>query len=247
MSRFDGYILCTAPRSGSTLLCRLLTDTGIAGAPSSLFHRPTLADWRRGLHLASNTPLPRIIAAAQLAGSAQTGMFGVRLQRPSMPFFLEQLAILHPGESTDHARIRATFGTLRYIHLTRPDKVAQAVSLLRAEQSGLWHKAANGAEIERTGPPQSPKYDATAIAAHVATFQGYDQAWQTWFAKESITPHRVSYDDLSKDPQTVLANILQALELNPAPAQGVTPGTAKLADATSADWIRRFKAAAAKP
>lgn len=247
MSRIDGYILCTAPRSGSTLLCRLLAATGVAGKPESLFHRPTLTDWCHGLNLAPDTPLPQIITAAKLAGSADTGMFGLRLQRHSAPFFFDQLATLYPDHKTDHARLTAAFGNLRFLYLTRTDKVAQAVSLLRAEQSGLWHKAPDGTEIERTAAPQEPAYDANAIARHVATFQGYDSAWRNWFATQNIKPHKVTYDDLCQDPQNTLAHGLKALGLDPVHAQNITPGTAKLADGTSAAWIRQFKADTANP
>ncbi|MEM1201062.1 MAG: Stf0 family sulfotransferase, partial [Pseudomonadota bacterium] len=33
MAGFDAYVICTSPRSGSTLLCKLLAPTGIAGKP----------------------------------------------------------------------------------------------------------------------------------------------------------------------------------------------------------------------
>jgi LPS sulfotransferase NodH len=33
------YIICTMPRSGSTLLCKLLASTGRTGNPNSFYHR----------------------------------------------------------------------------------------------------------------------------------------------------------------------------------------------------------------
>src|SRR4051794_11021098 len=32
-----GYLVCATPRSGSTLLCELLTSTGVAGRPAEYF------------------------------------------------------------------------------------------------------------------------------------------------------------------------------------------------------------------
>ncbi|WP_299619372.1 Stf0 family sulfotransferase [uncultured Tateyamaria sp.] len=247
MSTIEGYILCTAPRSGSTMLCRLLTATGVAGKPESLFHRPSLSDWCAGLNLVPDTPLAQIIAAARQTGRAGTGMFGLRLQRHSAPFFFDQLATLYPDHDSDHARLTAAFGNLRFLHLTRADKVAQAVSLLRAEQSGLWHKAPDGSEIERTAPPQEPHYDAPAIAEHVASFKAYDDDWRNWFKSQNITPHRITYDALSDDPLRALTGILNHLDLDPKQAENITPRTAKLAGATSAAWIRQFKADQANP
>ena len=32
------YLVCSIPRSGSSLLCELLGGTGLAGAPAEFFH-----------------------------------------------------------------------------------------------------------------------------------------------------------------------------------------------------------------
>ena len=45
MSRIKCYLICTSPRSGSTLLCRLLQQAGTAGVPNSHFHVPSLEAW----------------------------------------------------------------------------------------------------------------------------------------------------------------------------------------------------------
>lgn len=39
-----GYIICGTPRSGSTLLCDMLTDSG-AGRPASYFRREDIGKW----------------------------------------------------------------------------------------------------------------------------------------------------------------------------------------------------------
>ena len=53
MTPEQSYIICTSPRSGGTLLCTLLTDTGLAGAPESLFYLPEVEDWARRLGVPS--------------------------------------------------------------------------------------------------------------------------------------------------------------------------------------------------
>ena len=70
----------------------------------------------------------------------------------------------------------------------------------------------------------------------------YDAAWNDWFAGEAIAPLRISYERLSAAPVPVLAEVLAFLGLDPTRAEDVTPGTRKLADATSADWIARCRA-----
>ena len=248
MSRYQALIICTSPRSGSTFLCRLLQATGKAGLPDSHFHEPSVAAWLED-HGLSATLIPteyaQLVAAfdaARASGTGDTGLFGLRLQRHSVDFFLQKLAELHPGLPTDTARLETAFGKILYIHLTRPDKIDQAVSRLKAEQSGLWHRAPDGPEIERLSPPPEQVYDAGAIARHVAEMSADDTAWAAWFAREGVVPHRISYDDLSRAPLVVLAGVLEALGLERSLADGIALPTAKLADAVSRTWAARFRA-----
>lgn len=245
---YDAYVLCTSPRSGSTLLCQLLSATGVAGRPGSLFHEPALAAWLAYHDLnAADFPTERaaldaILAAAIARGRGGTDLFGLRLQRGSFAFLMQQLALVHPGPLSDRARIEAAFGRTLFIHLTRDDKLDQAISITRAEQTGLWHRAPDGTEIERLAPPQEPSYDAAAIRAHLDAMTEFDRDWLAWFRAEGIAPLRVTYDALAADPAGTLATLLAALGRDPARADAVVPEVAKLADATSADWRARFLA-----
>ena len=69
-----------------------------------------------------------------------------------------------------------------------------------------------------------------------------DAAWEAWFAAETIAPLRLTYDGLSADPGGTLRLVLERLGLDPRVADDVAPGTAKLADRTSREWISRFRA-----
>ena len=46
--------------------------------------------------------------------------------------------------------------------------------------------------------------------------------------------------DLSSHPAATLASICEALSVPPPNAADVKPGVARLSDATSLDWIRRY-------
>lgn len=90
MPKFDSYVICTSPRSGSTLLCKLLAATGISGNPGSYFHRPSIAEWLAYFEPAADASRPEadilatIFRAAIAKGSGDTSMFGLRLQRHSL-------------------------------------------------------------------------------------------------------------------------------------------------------------------
>ena len=245
---FDSYVICTSPRSGSTLLCSLLAATGVSGKPDSYFHEPSLEAWQADLGVtppqgASEREVVALLFAEAIAqGSGGTGMFGLRLQRHSFAFFVGKLALLQPEAPTDAARFAAAFGRTLFIHLSRANKLEQAVSCVKARQSGLWHRRPDGSELERLAPHRDPHYDHDTIRAERDAMLAMDAAWEAWFAAEAIAPLRLTYDGISADPQGTLRRVLARLGLDPDIAAGVAPGTAKLADRTSRDWVSRFLA-----
>ncbi len=248
MARYQSYIICTSPRSGSTLLCKLLAATGVAGKPGSYFHNPSISEWLNDydLHPKSNATdrevLNLIFDEVRQLGTADTGMFGLRVQRGSFDFLIRQLALLHPDCSSDVERFHAAFGNTLFIHLSRANKLEQAVSFVKATQTGLWHQAPDGTELERLSAPQEPAYDRELIARHLSELSALDDQWAAWFADADAAQLKITYEDLSADPGAVLRDVLEALGLDAAAADGVGPGVAKLADETSRAWIERFQA-----
>ncbi|UWQ17526.1 Stf0 sulfotransferase family protein [Jannaschia sp. M317] len=242
----NGYVICTLPRSGSTLLCQLLQSVPGAGQPGSHFHRTDVAAWAATHGLpplpmpASPADLRRILAAGRQTGCDGDSLFGLRLQSHSRAYLLERLAEAQPGLPCDRTRLEATFGHLCFIYLTRRDHLAQAISYVRAAQTGLWHRAADGREMERSAPPAPSRYDRAAITDRLQTIATDEQQWQVWFARQGIEPLRVFYEDLAADPARTLDRILRHLGL-----AGMSPTlripTARLADGTSLAWARRYR------
>lgn len=247
MADYKSYIICTSPRSGSTLLCGLLAATGQAGRPESLFHQPSLSAWLSDYDLNAadyaeeRQILRAIVERAIAAGTGTTGMFGLRLQRPSFAFLAQKLRVLHPDVRGDANRFAATFGPTLFIHLTREAKLDQAISLIKAQQTGLWHRNADGSELERLSAPQPPRYDRAAIAAALTDLSQMDTDWCAWFKGQGIAPLRLTYDALSQDPGAALAKVLGRLGFDPGIAAGVKAPVARLADQTSRNWAAQFK------
>jgi LPS sulfotransferase NodH len=127
------------------------------------------------------------------------------------------------------------------VHLSRKDKVAQAVSRIKAEQTGLWHVNADGTERERVKSGQAPVYEARSLTEQVAEYERHDAAWVHWFVQQEIRPVNITYKALSHNPQATLATLLSAIDLDPAFAETVEPRTTKLADNESQAWATRFR------
>jgi len=239
------YIICATPRTGSTLLCDLLAATKTCGAPDSYFMANADPHWLKTWGMpAEGDPTDPGYSAAMLqgaikSGTASTDVFGLRLMRSDLPALSALIDKTHPGRSSDSARFAAAFGDVLYIHLRRRDKLAQAVSLVKAEQTGLWHVAPDGTEVERLAPPAEPVYDHARIATKLANLEADDATWIDWFVAEAIDPLTVGYENLAAHPQEELTRICTRLSVPP--PKSVKSNLAKMADAVSEDWMRRFE------
>lgn len=245
-----GYIICTTPRSGSTLLCTMLAATGRAGYPESFYHeREVMREWAAEWGLPDDQAMSQVerersyLQAVVAAGRGGTPLFAMRLQQAYLGGLVEMLDRCYAGFPSDADRLAAAFGDVLYVHLTRTDKVAQAVSLVKARQSGLWHRNADGTERERSAPPQELRYDHAAIAREIAVQTRADDDWSGWFERQRITPHRIIYEEFVGDPAMAVVRLCEAVGVEPPAAPPIAPGLARLADAISADWIARYGAA----
>ena len=248
---FDAYIICGTPRTGSTLLCKLLASTGTSGDPHSFYRRQDLPEWAEEWKLPARDTMGELefdvayLDAAITAGKGGTEIFGLRLMRENLDELSAILDRIFPGLASDAARFGRAFGRILYIHLSRENKLAQAISLIKAQQTGLWHIAPDGTEIERVAPAQEPHYDFERIKGELAELEAYDTAWNVWFARQDIAPLRIGYERLASNPAATLISICEALGVQPPRTDDIRPGVARLSDATSLDWMRRYRLDAA--
>lgn len=90
--------------------------------------------------------------------------------------------------------------------------VAQAVSLLRAEQTGVWFETAQ----ERQEPQGEPDFGFGQVRDLVRLIEDHNAAWGEWFASAGVQPCLVQYEDLDADPVRVASKVLAFLGLDPA-------------------------------
>ncbi len=245
MSDFQSIILCATPRSGSTMLCDLMTATGVLGRPASYYRPESISDWAR--QLGDDTEVGgaeferAYLAAIRAHGTDASGTFGLRVMWDTMDGLTDRLSSIFPDAQSDAALFDTAFGRPLYVHLVREDKVAQAVSLVRAEQSGLWHLASDGSVRQGAKETKPNQYDARAIEKEIAALTRDDAAWQSWFAAHNLKPVSVDYENLASDQRSEVTTILKAVGENTALAEELEPATAKIADAESQSWIERFR------
>jgi trehalose 2-sulfotransferase len=245
--RLRSYIICGTPRSGSTLLCEMLSATGLAGRPNSYFREQDIARWADQWGVVPpNGPEDAdfdrsYLNAMTREGSAGTGVFGLRLMWGSVEEARRRLGRVYASKADVVDLFREAFGPTLFIHLSRVDKVAQAISLIRAEQSGLWHLNADGTVLEGSATPQPVAYNAKRIASLISELRSDEAEWKRFFAERHIEPLRLTYETMAADPRNSLALVLPALGRNPDAARDITIKTAKMGgDQISRDWADRF-------
>lgn len=236
------YLICTTNRSGSHLLCESLIGTGLAGKPSEFFWKDTEARLKEKWNLHSYRDyLQRVL----VVGSSENGVFGSQIMMAQVTDFLRKLRgveELDCGELSDPEVVAKAFPNLNYIWLTRRDKIRQAISFLKALQTGNWIYWLGGQDQKKPIPEREPEYSFAEIDFHLQGLTLYEAKWQDYFEAAGVTPHVVVYEDLCKDYEGTAIRILRDLKIPiPADLQFGPCRVARQADHLTEEWVRRFK------
>jgi LPS sulfotransferase NodH len=265
------YLICTTPRSGSTLLCEMLTETGVAGRPEEYFQQlpatgmpMTPRDYLDGLDPALIPQLEGGDAAAWVSphydprrfagyrayvdwvlreGTTPNGVFAAKIM---WPYVAGLVSRLYGGDSwnmTDaQAALERTFPSLRYVWLRRRDKVRQAVSLWRAIQTWQWRQDVERARSDRRPEPERElRYSFAAIDHLRRRLEASDLTWEVFFETMAADPMIVTYEDFVHAKQETVLAVLRHLSV-PAPAAVGAPRTARMADEVSERWVHDYAA-----
>ncbi len=130
-----------------------------------------------------------------------------------------------------------TFPGLRYIHMTRRDRVRQSVSFSKAIQTGSW--ASYGEEPQE--PQREPDFDFEQIDHLVREVDAHDAAWRGYFAEAGVEPLMVVYEDLVPAYEQTARRVLDYLGI--AAPRNLKFGERRMtrqADGVSEEWVRRY-------
>jgi LPS sulfotransferase NodH len=240
--RTDSYLICATPRTGSSLLCGLLDSTGVAGHPESWFRRQGEQEFAScwGVADPSDGTFGYVdyLRAAVAAGSTANGVFAARIMWGTMDEVTAHLAPVYPDQAgSSSGLLTAAFGRTRFVYLRRGDMVSQAVSLLRAEQTGVWFETAD----KRQEPAAEPDFDFGQLRELVRQIEDHNAAWEEWFAAEGIQPYRVPYEELDAVPVRIASGVLSFLGLDLPAGHEITVRHKRLADELNAQWVECYR------
>ena len=164
------YLVCATPRSGSTLVCKALGESGVAGKPEEYFEallhsgrprgpeeyfvgvgdqsifdhlgqRGVGRDQEQRSPLWSRTAYDRYLDWAKEAGSTPNGVFGAKLMWGYFGDFIALLRNVPEYRDLPLAELLPTvFPDLQFVRVVRANKVRQAVSLWKAVQTATWRQ-----------------------------------------------------------------------------------------------------------
>jgi LPS sulfotransferase NodH len=259
------YLICATPRSGSTLLCRALDRTGIAGHPEEYFEalrksgRPRRPyeyfDPQRHANIverlafrempdraAEPSPLwnpdtyDRYLEWALREGTTSNGVFGAKLMWGYLGDFAELLrGIDGMAARTLPELLAAAFPGLRYVQITRRNKVRQAVSLWKAVQTQAWKREA-GQSLQGS---RDLVFSFRAINYLVRQLTAHEASWDAYFLGLGCEPLKITYEELAESTEDAVRSVLVYLGI-PVPADlEVDVQLSVQADALSEEWVRR--------
>ncbi len=233
MRPHKSYFICFTARSGSTLLAQLLTDTGLAGHPKEHFYHNIAPENPRG------DDIPDYRAYLERALSADTspnGVFGSKVGGGVWRDFARRLGGIDGCEDLPiRAALDRFFPDLRYLHLTRRNKVRQAVSHWLAIQSGRW------SSLDAADNP-APRYDFSAIDHLLQEIILREAVWAEYFSQNGIHPCVITYEDFVEQPADTVCAILDHLEIErPADFTPPAPAFQRISSDLSETWVQRFR------
>lgn len=226
------YLICTTPRSGSNLLCSFLMNTKEAGEPREYLcpyqiaeHGPKTSS---GLSTIEGHPsrFQRYYDGVRAAYTSG-GRFGNKVHLHQLLWAVERGFDL-PANMPE-----------RFVHLTRADVLGQAISFVRASQTGAW--------LSAKPEQREPSFDADAITKAIRFMRQQDEKWEQIFEQAGIEPYRMAYETLVADMEGELAGLFHFLGIERDAAevaqivQSSTNVHRKQRDNVSQEWRDRYR------
>lgn len=244
------YLICSTHRTGSTLLCQLLTDTGICGVPDEYWSprwAPRFAERLAGTRAATDDGPPsrsfdrldfgRYLHDLFEQRATPNRWWGCKLQWTHVRRVHEVLEPLRGDDGGERTLrlLRQIYADPRYVWVRRRDKVRQAISFWRSKQTKVFTSTGPVEESER------PSYDYERIDGYVRRFERQDAEWQRFFETHGVEPFRIEFETFVKEPGPTIEELIAYLGIErPAGLELPAPRLKKISDGLNDEWCERY-------
>lgn len=217
------YLILAEMRSGSTLLSDMLFGRG-AGVPLEYFNENFRRDFTARLFFAGVTPgTGAYLDRVRDLRTTANGYFGVKCLLPQLRQFDQAFPPQRFIERFD-----------RIVLLTRRNKLAQAISAMRAQQSGQW------ASTLAPDNDHEVVFDPVFVSANLRGFLVRERAIRALLQKIDRPKLLLEYEDIETSLETVWRDLQLFLDLEPTAMDDASTNLTRQADAQSVKFARRY-------
>jgi LPS sulfotransferase NodH len=229
----SAFFICAVPRTGSSLLCDLLQSTGVAGNPIEYAAQDEEMTWRHRRGFGDHRDY--FLHYAHRLCVTSNGVFSAKMMFEQMISFVSDLKrykSIDAGAMID--TIDFAFGRPRYIQLLRKDKERQAVSFVRAAQTGAW------TWIQAAG--KSPDYDPELLERAKDFLLRQEHSWnEALLSLDQSRRMTLEYEDVVENMEGTVSAVLNWLQIIDHPRPVKPPSMKRQADAITEEWLEAWR------
>jgi LPS sulfotransferase NodH len=213
------YVIYFTARSGSTWLMEMAERTGVLGKPDEWFNENIV-----GSPFAPLDVNELLLEHVRLSRSSN-GVVGLELSYFQASCVAEMLELPRPR--------------LGEFYLRRKDIIAQAVSLYRSVESGLYHS--HQATDDSVTRHAAMEYSEQKIEHWCHHALNDEIAFARLFTRCGIKPKRFFYEDIAQNPDEVLSWIASHIHGAPQKLKAQTGRIERISDEKSREWEQKFR------
>jgi LPS sulfotransferase NodH len=253
------YVIACLERTGSNLLCGALRATGRLGDPDEWFGRSKLHSRMDALGQAhpnstAQVPKPRDFACYVEALGAQTmtgPVFGLKLH-----WYQYVWVTGHRWASSLYEMVpKEARANLKVVRIRRDDLVAQAISIFRANKTGIYVRPADGsavAPVHHAAPYWNQGSDNSSDDANreldeiISTIRHHNALWDAQVHELGVPVIETTYEMLATGYESEVRRVMSFIAgHSSADLPVVPPTTLKQADLASEELGATYRAWAA--
>ena len=215
------YVIASTPRSGSTLLGKLLANTNLAGVPHEYLHDKHSKDYLSRWNIEKN--IEHYIKELYKFRTSENNIFGIKIHYHQLKNFnlvdTDLLSILHSP---------------KFIFIKRKNKIEQAISFAKALQTKQW-------AIENNEKSKEAIYIYKEIELALSQLHKEEKQWEDFFKDNNIEYFTLFYEDFTSDLNAWIRKILNYLEIDHTKLTKIQKSSLqKMANKSSKEWYERF-------
>jgi LPS sulfotransferase NodH len=225
------YLICSTPRTGSTMLCRALTSTKLAGCPEEYLRHDRIIPWVNRLGL-TDLNFSFYLGEIEKRRTSANGVFGLKLHYRDFIRFFSSEATRQIGE--------AWIKQQTVIFFRRRNKLSQAISFFKAVESNIWSVEKNDCN-EDVVTTRNYNFSPVKISRYLCELIQEDQHWADFLSTLPNGFIEIWYEDMVEDLDGTVKKILGAMNIPTDNLPVIDSQTTLQADDINFDLTQKFR------